>query len=152
MAQNGSFKIKNQEHRRTTWQECVAERKRKRKKAQEEVNWAKYFAKIRGVCPWSYQAYMSDKILVVDYSDTDFKTFAKLFGHTEHEAFVYKCLGRSSEWLNKKCDHLNVLLNHCEWLWSHPEHEGDSTPIPVIIQQDKENLEKLREKQGYFDE
>jgi len=129
----------------------VAE-KRKRKKAQEEVNWAKYFAKIRGVCPYSYKAYMSDNILIVDYSENDFKTFAKLYGHTKHEAFVYKCLGYSSEWLNEKCNVLNVELNHCEWLWSHPEHKGDSTPIPVIIQQDKQRLETLREKTGYYDE
>ncbi len=126
--------------------------KRKRKKAQEEVNWAEYFAKIRGVCPYSYKAHMSDKILFVDYSDKDFETFAKLYGLTEHEAFVYKCYAKSGKWLNEKCDEMNVLLAQCEWLWSHPDYGNDSTPIPVIIQQDKQTLESIRKKIGYYDE
>jgi len=126
--------------------------KRKRKKAQEEVNWAEYFARIRGVCPWSYKAFMNDNILIINYGEADFITFAKLFGHSKHETYVYKCIGHTSEWLNAKCDEMNVLFNHCEWLWSHPEYGGDSPDIPIIIQQDKKQLEQLREKTGYYDE
>ena len=122
------------------------------KKEVEEVNWASYFAKIRGVCPWSYRAHMQDKILFIDYTDTTLHTWAVLFPASKHEAFVYKCPEKSSDWLNSKCDALNVKYSHSEWLWSHPEHGGDSTPIPVLIQQDRAQLEQLREAVGYEEE
>jgi len=129
----------------------VAERRRKRKKVQEEVNWTKYFAKIKGVCPWSYRAHMKDTILFIDYSDVTINTWQLFLDATEYEAFVYKCPGKSSKWLNAKADEMNAKYKKHEWLWSHPEHGGDSTPIPVLIQQDRETLTKLREQVGYED-
>lgn len=126
--------------------------KRKRKKAQEEVNWAKYFAKIKGVCPWSFKAYMKETILFIDYSDVTLYTWSILLDATHYEAFVYKCPGKTSKWLQAKCDQLNENNTKHEWLWSHPEHGGDSTPIPVLIQQDKNILQQLREQVGYEDE
>jgi hypothetical protein len=37
-------------------------------------------------------------------------------------------------------------------LWSHPEEGGDSTPSPVLIQQDRTKLTDLRNKVGYTDD
>ena len=31
-----------------------------------------------------------------------------------------------------------------EWLYSHPRYGGHSTPVPVLIQQDYELLQKAR--------
>lgn len=122
------------------------------KKDQKEVNWTSYFAKIRGVCPWSYAAHMKDNILFIDYSSTTFSTWAMLFTASKHEAFVYKCPEKTVDWLNKTCDQLNQTYQTSEWLWSHPEEGGDSTPVPVLIQQDRELLAQLREKVGYEEE
>jgi hypothetical protein len=122
------------------------------RKALKEDNWATYFAKIRGVCPWSYQAHMNNNIMFVDYSETSHNTWAMLFGSTKHEAFVYKCTGKTVDWLTSMCDELNEQYANSEWLWSHPEEGGDSTPIPVLIQQNKAQLEQLREKIGYEEE
>lgn len=135
----------------------AVKRKRKIKEAAKvdvEANWARYFANIKGVCPWSYAAFMKETILFVDYNDSTIKTWASLYGANgcNYEAFVYKCEGKDSNWLNETCDIMSVRYSNSEWLWSHPEKGGDSTPIPVIIQQDKKRLEDLREKTGYTDE
>jgi len=122
------------------------------KKDQKEVNWASYFAKIRGVCPWSFKAHMQDKILFIPYTDTTLSTWAVLFSASKHEAFVYKCPEKSVDWLNSMCDKLNAKYTEYEWLWSHPAEGGDSTPVPVLIQQDRAQLEKLREAIGYEEE
>ncbi len=132
----------------------MEKRKRKRwakEKVQEEVNWTKYFAKIKGVCPWSYRAHMKETILFIDYSDVTINTWQMFLGATHFEAFVYKCPDKSSKWLTDKCAELNKKHTKYEWLWSHPEHGGDSTPIPVLIQQDRELLTKSREQVGYED-
>ena len=95
---------------------------------------------------------MANNILFVDYVDHTFNTWAMIFTASKHEAFVFKCEGKSSDWLNNKCDELNAKHKQSEWLWSHPEHGGDSTPIPVLIQQDKKQLEQLRAAVGYEEE
>jgi hypothetical protein len=35
----------------------------------------------------------------------------------------------------------------CEWLWSYPGHEKFSTPVPVLIQQNRQQLNQLRSQQ-----
>ena len=60
----------------------------------------------------------------------------------------------SVEHLHTLCDHYNETLGDkykSEFLWSHNEEGGDSTPVPVIIQQDKAQLETLRESMGYVE-
>ena len=117
----------------------------------KEDKWAEYFASIRKVCPWSQKAFMNDKILFVETNGTCLNTYAKLFPHTEYEAFVYKWPTASVEWLKTMSEGLNEIYD-TEWLWSHPSEGGDSTHIPVLIQQDATQLAELREKIGYVDE
>ena len=61
--------------------------------------------------------------------------------------------GKDSNWLNETCKTLCLCVtqtvNGCGVIQIKG---GDSTPIPVIIQQDKKRLEDLREKTGYTDE
>ena len=116
--------------------------------AVKEDKWALYFAKIRKVCPWSLQAFMKDKILFVETTPTCLDTYAKLFPHTDFEAVVYKWPGATVKWLETLCEGLNDVYE-TEWLWSHPDEGGNSTHIPVLIQQDATRLAELREKIGY---
>lgn len=120
-------------------------------RAVKEDKWATYFASIRKVCPWSLTAFMKDKILFVETNGSCLDTYAKLFPHTEYEAVVYKWPDASVEWLQTMCEGLNEIYD-TEWLWSHPAEGGDSTHIPVLIQQDATQLALLREKIGYVDE
>ena len=122
----------------------------KAKVAKEDSTWAKYFANIRGVCPWSYK--LMDKILVLDTHVNCMNTWSTIFKSSTHEAFVYKFPKANVSWLTNKCEELNSSQEHSEWLWSHPDADsGDntSTHIPVLIQQDRAQLTELRTKIGY---
>jgi hypothetical protein len=119
--------------------------------AVKSDKWAEYFASIRKVCPWSGQAYKMSKILFVETNGTCLNTWAKLFTHTKHEAYVYTWPDASVEWLQTMCEGLNKIYD-TEWLWSHPAEGGDSTHIPVLIQQDATQLAELREKIGYVEQ
>ena len=122
-------------------------------KAHAEANWKKYFEDIRTVCPWSYAAYMSDKILIVPYAESEFSTWRLFLHYTGFESVVYTFPADiTSGYLENLCDALNETDTESEWLWSHPEQGGDSTPTPVLIQQERAKLEKLRHKVGYYDE
>lgn len=118
--------------------------------ADVEVSWAtNYFAKIRGVCPWSYKAHMKDNILFIEGgSDKCFGTYANIYKATTKEAFVF-IMNKTSEELDEICQKYEKIYEHVEWLWSHPDEGGDSTPVPTIIIQDKTRLQTLREKVGY---
>ena len=122
-----------------------------KKVAKEDNVWANYFASIKGVCPWSLSAFMNNNILFIEYNEVCLKTWSSLFNNTKYEAFVYKCIDKPVEWLVNKCEELNEKDSSNEWLWSHPIEGGNSTPIPVLIQQDREQLECLRDKIGYED-
>jgi len=34
----------------------------------------------------------------------------------------------------------------CEWLWSHPEYGAYATPLPCLIQQNRQELTAIRSK------
>jgi len=121
-------------------------------KSLKEDKWAEYFASIRKVCPWSLKAFMKDRILFVETTPVCLDTYAKLFPYTDYEAAVYKWPTASVEWLVAMCDGLNEQYESSTWLWSHPAEGGDSTHIPVLIQQDATRLAELREKIGYVEQ
>ena len=115
----------------------------------KEVDWQSYYAKIRSVCPWSYKAFMNDKILVWEHPHNTLKTISGTFDSTDYEAFVYVF----EDYTPKQLDELAVeMMKHrpnSEFLWSHPQADsgdGNSTDVPVLIQQDKKTLENLREQ------
>ena len=124
-------------------------------KALKEVNWSKYFAHIQGVCPWAYRAYMKDNILVWEHPENCFKTIKSLYTVSGYEAFVYVFKDSTPEQLELLAEQLNREQQADEWLWSHPDADsgdGNSTPVPCLIQQNRARLEKLREQIGYTDE
>jgi len=94
-----------------------------------------------------------DKILIWEgASEPCYKTVSKFFPLTKHEAYVFVFEDKSAEWLESRAELLNKEQNVCEWLWSHPDADsGDntSTPVPVLIQQDRQRLDKLRKQIGY---
>jgi hypothetical protein len=115
--------------------------------------WDKYFEHIKGVCPWSRKAHMNNDILFINYSDVTFNTWRCLFrAKQKFEAYVYKCHEKSSDWLESKCDYLNSVDDYSEWLFSHPDGGENSTVIPVLIQQNAQQLHELREDVGYYEE
>lgn len=137
---------------------------RKRRKCPEaarrkEVNWLAHYERIRSVCPWSYRAFVSGKIITIPYSDTTFKTFACVFdgckddNGVETDCFVYVCTDKSVEWLSAKVEEMDALYPSQEWLYSTPDDDdGNAAPVPILIQQRKAQLTELRNKIGYEDD
>lgn len=93
---------------------------------------------------------MKDKILTVDYSSSTFATWALFLQYTDFESVVFICADADSDWLDAQCDALNESQQVYQWLWSHPDQGGHSTPVPVLIQQERALLEGLRKKTGYY--
>ena len=115
----------------------------------KEVDWADYYARIKSVCPWSYKAFMNDKILVWKSPHNTMKTISGTFDSTDYEAFVYVFDNATPKELDAKVIEMNAYRPNSEFLWSHPQADsgdGNSTDVPVIIQQDKKILNDLREK------
>ena len=92
-----------------------------------------------------------DKILVLEPHISCINTWSTIFKASKHEAFVYKFPKASVDWLRNKCDELNASQEYSEWLWSHPSEGGDSTPSPVLIQQNRAKLNTIRDNIGYND-
>ena len=71
------------------------------------------------------------------------------------DCFVYVCEDKSPQWLEAKVKELQSVdkYKESEWLYSTPDDddEGNATPVPVIIQQRKAQLQQLREQVGYYD-
>lgn len=121
----------------------------KAKVAKEDNDWVKYFASIKQVCPWSSK-YM-DNILIWENDQTCLSTIACLFPGTKFEAFVFVYKDKSASELEQLADTMNNKYTHSEFLWSHPLEGGDSTHVPCIIQQDRVQLQTIREKVGYVE-
>ena len=116
-----------------------------------DVSWAtNYFAKIRGVCPWSYKSMQNDTILFIEGGgERCYGTWSYIYRVSNKEAFVFIEKDKTPKELDKICLKYEKIYKHVEWLWSHPDEGGDSTPVPVIIIQDKARLQTLRDKIGY---
>lgn len=98
------------------------------------VNWADYFYKIRQQCPWSYAAWQRGQILV--------RRLGQPQDLGEYQAIVYVSkLNRRR--LKKLCARLNTSADY-EWLWSYPGYGPYATDVPVLIQQDRAELARIR--------
>jgi hypothetical protein len=122
------------------------------------VNWLEYYKGIANVCPWSYKSFIMGKIITIPYTDNTFMSFASAFRNCKDkddvytDCFVYTCKGKSVRWLESMVDEMNEEYPDAEWLYSSPDdNTGNATPIPVLIQQRKAQLEELRNKY-YADE
>ena len=103
-----------------------------------DVNWSEYFEGIKKQCPWSLTAWTKGEI-----------TVSKWQGHTEplgnQQARIYITNSLNQRRLKKLCQQLDHGSD--EWLWSYPGYGRFATPVPVLIQQDRQQLTELRSKQ-----
>ena len=108
---------------------------------QKSVDWKTYFEKISDVCPWSLEAYNNDEI---QFFEDDLAI--RGLGNSKANIYIFT-EGYSDDDLYEITEELNNMYAGYEFLWSHPEYTkggNRATPIPVIIQQDKAQLEYLR--------
>jgi len=99
--------------------------------------WDTYFYSIRSVCPWSYSAWKRNKIDICLWQGVP-KDLGEL------EARVYVLINATPRLLKKIEERMNNERETEEWLHSHPKFGVNSTTVPVLIQQDRLQLEKAR--------
>lgn len=126
---------------RTPWQ-CVEVKRKSQHVVHhvDEVDWQAYFTSIQDVCPWSLASYKRGRIHIVDWRS---RTQALV----NYDARIYIMWRAKPRLLKKWADRLNDEDEKCEWLFSHPLGGGtNSTPVPCLIQQDRQILTRLRDK------
>lgn len=105
------------------------------------MNWKAYFKGIKDVCPWSWEAYQDDKILIT--------SFDGVIPLGKYKAIVYTFdQDMDVDYLDILAEYLNHEIDEYEFLWSHPGHTkggNNQTPTAVLIQQDRKELEYLRQ-------
>lgn len=106
-------------------------------KNHQSVNWEEYFYKIKEACPWSYIAWHKNKIDIV-------KTHAILpLGEYRARIYIFDLNRRRLKKLCKLRDQ-----GEYEWLWSTPRYGVNGTPLPCLIQQNRQELTTIRNKQN----
>tara|TARA_R100001463_G_scaffold100203_1_gene154644 strand:+ start:134 stop:421 length:288 start_codon:yes stop_codon:yes gene_type:complete len=93
-----------------------------------------------------------DNILVWENDVRCLSTIACLFPSTKFEAFVFVYKDKTADELEQLADKMNNKYTHSEFLWSHPEEGGDSTHVPCVIQQDRVQLQTIRDNIGYVEQ
>lgn len=105
----------------------------------EEDNWGDYFLSLRTVCPWGARAWKRGEISIHTWNGTPFP-----LGSWAAHVYVLPKATRLGLWLRMK--YFNYLRPNEEWLYSHPNNGGNSTPYPCLIQQDHLALQTIRNK------
>ena len=114
-----------------------------------DINWEKYFESIKKVCPWSLESYKKGRIDFLPYNyhgmllrDTHWLDSTQ----ADFDAVVWVGAPNDPEILDEICE-AYANSKHCVYFWSHPNYTkggNNQTPIPIIIQQDKQSLMKAR--------
>ena len=107
----------------------MVEKRKIRKKAVEEVDWLSYFVSIKGSCPWSRYHWQKGSIDIV---------YTSLKDLNYEPQPLHNSVARIYDRMNKQRGDTE------EWLYSHPVYGGESTPVPILIQQNRAILEKAR--------
>ena len=110
--------------------------------AQETVDWPAYFERIIEVCPWAKAYYLAGKIDFAEWAGPDGVPplgdyVARIWTHTD------PAFSPSDTYLQQLGDTQNANREGEEWLWSNPVM-GNSTPVPILIQQCELTLARAR--------
>lgn len=107
-------------------------------KSHQSVNWYDYFKSIREECPWSYAAYLKGKIDIQDYEGVKLPLgdySARMYIVSAPDATVVAI-----------AEGLDYEDKEYEWLYSYPGYGDYATPVSVIIQQWRAELNAIRNR------
>ena len=107
---------------------------------ESNIDWTAYFESIVGVCPWSKMYWKKQKIDIQDWRGEH-----NIQPLDDYVARMWIHRNASGRTLCNIHHRLNDERTHEEWLYSHKQYGGHSTPVPVLIQQDRKTLEKARD-------
>lgn len=109
-------------------------------KSHQSVDWLAYFESIQTECPWSLPAYRAGAIGIEDWSSTN---VILPLGDLKARVYVVALPNSIVQAMAEELDSQDI---HCEWLFSHPGYGDYATPVPVLIQQDRAELQRLRKQ------
>ena len=109
------------------------------------IDWGEYFASIVSVCPWSRAYWKQQKIQVLPWRGS--RMVQELDGYVARIWIHKHASGRQLCNLHHR---MNEKRPHEEWLYSHPQYKGFSTPCPVLIQQNLETLTRARRNKDAY--
>ena len=109
-------------------------------KSHQSVDWAEYFNLISKECPWSTRAFTQGLIDIRLW-----KPKIEIPALDHFEARIWLVTYSNTE-LAEVAEQLNNLSTQDEWLFSYPSYGEFATPIPILIQQDRQRLLNLRQK------
>ena len=104
----------------------------------QSVDWANYFKSIRTECPWSLRAFKQNKIEIVEWN-----TISKILPLGSFDARMY-IVDYPDVVVEGMALELDTNDQLCEWLFSYPGYGEFATPVKVLIQQNRKQLNDLR--------
>ena len=107
-------------------------------KNHQSVNWYDYFKSIRQECPWSYAAYLKGEIDITEYT-------GKRLPLGNYQARMY-VVNAPDATVTAIANGLDYDDTECEWLYSYPGYGEFATPVSVLIQQNRKQLNDLRQQ------
>ena len=106
----------------------------------QSVNWLEYFESIQQECPWSLRAYKQGAISIEHWHDTD--TLEPL-GNYQARMYIVDLPDNIVEAM---AEELDCNDQECEWLFSYPGYGEFATPVKVLIQQNRQQLNDIRSR------
>ena len=107
-------------------------------RSHQSVNWLEYFESIQQECPWSLRAYKQDLIDIVNWCDS-----ATLEPLGKFHARMY-IVDLPDNIVEAMATELDCDDQESEWLFSYPGYGEFATPVKVLIQQNRKQLNDLR--------
>jgi hypothetical protein len=105
-------------------------------KSHQSVDWRNYFKSIRTECPWSYRA---DQQGLIDITPWQGEVIP--LGTFQARVYLIEASDQEVEALASALDH-----GEDEWLFSYPGYGDYATPVSVLIQQNRKQLNDLRSR------
>lgn len=105
--------------------------------APQVVDWHGYFYSIREECPWSWQSWQQGKISIEPWTGQP-EPLADWHARVYVTNMTHLGVAHCASVLDQDPD--------VAWLYSHPGRGPFSTQQPVLIQQDRAQLEHLRSR------
>lgn len=99
-----------------------------------DIDWYQYFKSIRNQCPWSYVAYLKGQIDIIEYTGTVIP-----LGDYQARMYIIQAPDSTVEALAYGLDE-----GEDEWLFSYPGYGPYATPVAVLIQQNRKQLNDIR--------
>jgi hypothetical protein len=106
----------------------------------QSVDWLAYYKSIAKECPWSLRAYQQGLIDLQDWGDKD---SIPPLGHYHARVWHVEYPDTVVEAMAEELDSRDPVH---EWLFSYPGYGEYATPVAVLIQQNRQQLNQIRDK------